>query len=49
MTAKMTKAHTTINTLMAATVPVDRTLFGEESGMIEAVGLEVGRVAVFEG
>jgi hypothetical protein len=49
MTAKMARAHTTITTLMPAFAPVERPLFGEEFGMIEAVGLEVGRVAVFDG
>jgi hypothetical protein len=48
MIAKMTRAHTTITTLMPAFATVERPLFGEEVGMIEAVGPEVGRVAVFE-
>jgi hypothetical protein len=49
MTAKITRAHTTIAALMPTFAPVERPLFSEEVCMIGAVGLEVGRVAVFEG
>ena len=49
MPAKRTTEQITAATLMAAFVTREMPLFCENIGVIEAVGREVGCVAVFEG
>lgn len=49
MAAKMTRTQTAAATLMPAFALVERPVFGEETGVVEIVGLTVARETVFDG